>query len=826
MTRWGFILGRVIVAVFCLLTWAFGLIVSVRFAYEQFIRPQLFPWVTEFVNWHHLWYWAAFLASVATIIPQLRSLADKGVKPLAAWLSLSYVICFGAVGMYLVSNPYLVRLDGGTRSLALVPGALLPLLWLAAIDHSASSSALTQRREVTGQQRLFHAALATAVSLWSVHVVIAAMRSDLSGGWSGWFVTAAWSLVLDVTGTLALALVLGLTATIAATRRRPWAWEYGLCIIFIAGAIIEFMRRFVLPSLTFTGVDAVVSSVPFGATLALMWSGWRVRQPPREAAPDTAIGFLASLFDGRSSRSALLVCVVPIGAAIASRLVETVDWALIANRLIAVTEAALVFGYFLSRFRDRQDGRWSAVRVLTAPLGALIVLAALPSATTTVGAVTGNAQIDSELALDRLPTTDPIAATIARLVIEQQVPDIDYYREMIASNVAQSAAHPSVPKTTFASGTVDIRPRPPHVFIFLVDSLRRDYLSTYNPAATFTPALASFAKDSYVFSNAFTSFGGTWMAIPSLWNGAAVTRGWGQVFKQMNVVEPLIDSGNYDFLINDYTVESELKPDTQRTFLNPGITSVNTDLCDNVKALQTHIDRRATARPVFAFMAPMNVHILNTRSGAGSSDPRYAGFHPPYAARLERLDGCFGSFITYLQQRRLYDDSIIIVSSDHGDTLGADGNWGHQFFLFPEDIRIPLIVHLPLAMRGTVTTDLARIALLPDVAPTLLTLLGAHVADLPAPFGSPLFVAANLEPKPRRRQSFLVMSSYGSTYGLLRRNGKFLYISDLVSWREYAYTLFKQPVGERIPVTDVHRRIGQAGIRKHVKAVDALYRNQ
>jgi membrane-anchored protein YejM (alkaline phosphatase superfamily) len=829
MTRWGFIAGRVVVAAVCLLTWAFGLIVSVRFAYEQFIRPQLFPWVTEFVNWHHVWYWVAFAISVATIVPQLRSLTADGGKPIAGWLSLGYVFCFGGIGIYLVANPYLALLDGGTQSLALVPGALVPLLWLAAIDHTASGSPeADQRGDVTGQRRLFDAALATAVSLWLIHVAVAATRSDLSGGWPGWFTTAAWALVLDVTAALALALALSLTATIAATARRPFACEYALTVVLIGAAVTEFVRRFVLPSLTFTGADAALTAVPFGATMALMWSGWRVRHRRRNLPPDTALGFLTSLADGRSSRSLLLACLVPIVAAIASRLVETVDWALIMNRLIALTEATLVFGFFLSRFRDRQaDDSWSASRMVVAPLAALLVVSMLPWATSTAGALTTNPQIDSELALDRLPLTDPIGATVARLWVEQQVPDMDYYREMIASNSAQSAARPIVPETTFARDAYDVGPRPPHVFIFLIDSLRRDYLSTYNPAAAFTPALASFANDSYVFSNAFTTYGGTWMAIPSLWSGAALTRGWGQIFKQINVLEPLIASANYDFVINDYTVESELTPSTRRTFLNPGVTSVNTDLCDNVAALQSHIDRRATpARPVFSFIAPMNVHILNTRSDAGPADPRYDGFYPSYAARLERLDGCFGSFITDLQQRGWYDDSIIIVTSDHGDTLGTDGNWGHQFFLFPEDVRIPLIIHLPRAMRRSVTTDLARVAVLPDLAPTLLALLGQQVPDLQPPFGSPLFVAPDREPRPRRRESFLLMSSYGSTYGLLRRNGKFLYISDLVSWREYAYTLFKQPLGERVPVTDAHRRIGQAGIRAHVKAVDEVYRKK
>ncbi len=210
------------------------------------------------------------------------------------------------------------------------------------------------------------------------------------------------------------------------------------------------------------------------------------------------------------------------------------------NRLITMIEAALIFGFFLGRFRDRQDDSWSNRRLVAAPLAALLVLAALPYASRAVVAATGNPNLESELALERLPTTDPLGAAIARLWIEQQPPNMDYYYAMTASNMTQSSQRPAVPATTFASTPIDVRAPLPNVFIFLIDSLRRDYLSPYNPAVTFTPAIAQFAADSYVFRNAFTSYGGTWMSIPSMWTGTPLTRGWGQVFRRVNPLEPLI----------------------------------------------------------------------------------------------------------------------------------------------------------------------------------------------------------------------------------------------------------------------------------------------
>ena len=47
----------------------------------------------------------------------------------------------------------------------------------------------------------------------------------------------------------------------------------------------------------------------------------------------------------------------------------------------------------------------------------------------------------------------------------------------------------------------------PHIFVFVIDSLRRDYVSPYNRQVSFTPALERFARESTVFERAFTRYG-------------------------------------------------------------------------------------------------------------------------------------------------------------------------------------------------------------------------------------------------------------------------------------------------------------------------------
>jgi arylsulfatase A-like enzyme len=273
-------------------------------------------------------------------------------------------------------------------------------------------------------------------------------------------------------------------------------------------------------------------------------------------------------------------------------------------------------------------------------------------------------------------------------------------------------------------------------------------------------------------------------------------------------------------------VVGRLKPSIRPTMIDPGVPSPETDLCSNLAGLQQHLARPGSAaHPLFAYFAPMNVHLINTRheGRAATTDQDYPGFYSPYASRLRRIDACFGDFVSYLKREGRYDDSIIVVTSDHGDSLGEEGIWGHAFWLFPEDIRVPLLVRIPSSLKPQVTTDLTRIAFSADIAPTLYGLLHHDVSNPGAIFGAPLFVPRGEDLPPRRRESYLVTSSYAPTYGLLRRNGRSLYVSDLFERKEFAFDLGREPIGTQILVDQATRRVNQRLIRERVSELGAFF---
>jgi arylsulfatase A-like enzyme len=229
-------------------------------------------------------------------------------------------------------------------------------------------------------------------------------------------------------------------------------------------------------------------------------------------------------------------------------------------------------------------------------------------------------------------------------------------------------------------------------------------------------------------------------------------------------------------------------------------------------------------RPAFVFTQSQDVHLANVAIDARARFARGEdAFYQPYAARIRTMDACFGTFIRFLKDNGLYDNSVVIVTSDHGDSLGDEGRWGHAYTVFPEVIAVPLIVRVPPRASESLAVDTDALAFTTDIAPTLYRLLGRAPAELGPMFGMPLVGATPAALTARRREPYIVASSYGPVYGLLEKNGDELYIIDAVNTAEHKYDLRRGLNGERVVVTDIDRQRSIDAIQTQVLEVSKFY---
>jgi choline-sulfatase len=123
------------------------------------------------------------------------------------------------------------------------------------------------------------------------------------------------------------------------------------------------------------------------------------------------------------------------------------------------------------------------------------------------------------------------------------------------------------------------------------------------------------------------------------------------------------------------------------------------------------------SRPFFFFL-----HLYEPHVPYDPPEPFRSRYANRYDGEIATADAIVGDFLQHLKERRLYDNAIIIVTSDHGEGLGDHGEAQHSILLYTELIRVPLIVKLPHSERhGTRSVTPAALV---DIAPTLSALIG------------------------------------------------------------------------------------------------------
>lgn len=99
-----------------------------------------------------------------------------------------------------------------------------------------------------------------------------------------------------------------------------------------------------------------------------------------------------------------------------------------------------------------------------------------------------------------------------------------------------------------------------------------------------------------------------------------------------------------------------------------------------------------------------------------------------YYASISEIDDLWGRLIDRIEEAGQLDNTIIIVTSDHGELLGAHGLYCKNLHPGEEVYNIPLVISGPGIACGKTTT--ARVGL-HDLCPTLLELTGAEPIDCP-----------------------------------------------------------------------------------------------
>jgi arylsulfatase A-like enzyme/Tfp pilus assembly protein PilF len=172
------------------------------------------------------------------------------------------------------------------------------------------------------------------------------------------------------------------------------------------------------------------------------------------------------------------------------------------------------------------------------------------------------------------------------------------------------------------------------------------------------------------------------------------------------------------------------------------------------------------------------VHLYDAHDPYDPPPPFKAKYaSQPYDGEIAYADSVLGKLFTELRKHGLFDETMIAVMADHGESLGAHGENTHGIFLYDETLHVPLLIKLPLQHSGGKKVEIR--AGLVDVAPTLLAAAGF---DVPSTMQGESLLrlmkpgAVAAEDRPAYAETDYPHRAFGWSALRALREGKYLYV--------------------------------------------------
>ena len=145
------------------------------------------------------------------------------------------------------------------------------------------------------------------------------------------------------------------------------------------------------------------------------------------------------------------------------------------------------------------------------------------------------------------------------------------------------------------------------------------------------------------------------------------------------------------------------------------------------------MQRTSLSQPFFFFINFMEFHEPYVRDFSPQQEQAYPlgltnpsrkiieGVRSAYYREAEQADWELGQVIKFLKENNIYDNTALVVTSDHGQSLFEHDFYGHGIFLHDELIRVPLMIKLPMSQpRQRIINELFSNTGLYDIVKSLI----------------------------------------------------------------------------------------------------------
>ncbi len=364
------------------------------------------------------------------------------------------------------------------------------------------------------------------------------------------------------------------------------------------------------------------------------------------------------------------------------------------------------------------------------------------------------------------------------------------------------------------AGTPSSAAERPNVVLITIDTLRADHLGCYGDASALTPALDDLARRGVRFATAVAHAP---LTAPS--HASILT-------SQTPLKHGMRDNGGYVLPAGVRSVAETFRnagygtaafvsgfPLTRRFGLDRGFETYDDHLPRGSDKRRTAYVERSADRTTDAVVKWLDATASSSPSRAPLFlwvhyfDP-HAPYEPPaafagrvgspYAGEIAFVDSQIARLLGHVETRVGLSRTLVLVTADHGESLGEHGEDTHGIFLYDSTLRVPFIVAGPGVPSGRVPTTVARGI---DVAPTLLDYAGLEPRAMEGRSLRRAAAGETLEDLPAYAESLHSQLQYGW--------------APLHAWRSARYKLIEAPRPELYDLqADDHESHDRAGEEK------------
>ncbi len=244
-----------------------------------------------------------------------------------------------------------------------------------------------------------------------------------------------------------------------------------------------------------------------------------------------------------------------------------------------------------------------------------------------------------------------------------------------------------------------------------VDTLRADHLSSYGATFIRTPHMDRLASEGVLYENVSTVAPTTLPAHASLFTGLTPLAhgvhdnvGFYLDDRLPTLAEHLKGQG-YDTaaFVGAFVLDSRFGLDRGFDLYDDDVEGGEEDIASGFVAQRRGAEvlesalawvgsRGETAGPFFAFVHFYDPHTPYEGTYEGSAG---------YRAEVAYVDSLVGQLLSFLDARGLSERTLVVLTADHGESLGEHGEATHGLFLYESTLRIPLILRYPGAPAGS-----------------------------------------------------------------------------------------------------------------------------